>query len=172
MNDYRFAFASPADVPALATLIERAYRGPEAAKGWTNEAEILTGPRSSPEEISGLIADQAARFLVAFDGDRLVACALLKKHGLGAYFGMFAIDPDVQGGGLGKEMMARAEAAVRGLWGAFYLRLSVISLRDQLIAWYERRGFVQTGEVEPFPFDSAPGALRTDFHLTVLQKAL
>ncbi|RYE10358.1 MAG: GNAT family N-acetyltransferase [Hyphomicrobiales bacterium] len=172
MIDYRFAFATPADVPALALLIERAYRGPEAAKGWTNEAEILTGPRSSPEEIAGLIADPEARFLVALDGDRPVACALLKRHGTGAYFGMFAIDPAVQGGGLGKLMMTRADAAVRELWNANYLRLSVISLRDQLIAWYERRGFVQTGQHEPFPFDSSPGALRTDFHLTVLQKAL
>lgn len=172
MTEYRFAFATPVDVPALAVLIERAYRGPEAAKGWTNESEILTGPRSSPAEIEGLIRDADTKFLVAFDGDRLVACALLKKHGTGAYFGMFAIDPDTQGSGLGKLMMSRCDDAVRELWNANYLRLTVISLREKLIAWYERRGFIQTGEQEPFPFDTAPGALRTDFHLTVLQKAL
>ncbi len=48
----------------------------------------------------------------------------------------------------------------------------MINLRDRLIEWYERRGFVPTGEQEPFPFDSATSALRTDFHLTVLQKPL
>lgn len=172
MTDYRFAFATLADVAALADLIERAYRGPVAAKGWTNESEILTGPRSSPEEVESIIRDPNSRLLVAFDGDRPVGSALLKKHGDGAYFGMFAIDPDTQGGGLGKLMMARCEAAVRELWNAAYLQLSVISLRHELIAWYERRGFVQTGEQEPFPFDTATGALRTDFHLTVLRKAL
>ena len=85
---------------------------------------------------------------------------------------MFAIDPDVQGGGLGKQMMARCEEAVRELWDAKSLRLEVISLRDRLIGWYERRGYVQTGEHEAFPFDTATGALRTDFDLTVLKKML
>lgn len=172
MTDYRFAFAALADVPQLAVLIERAYRGPEAAKGWTNESEILTGPRSSPAEIESLIRDPESRILVAFDGDRPVGSALLQKHDDGAYFGMFAIDPDMQGGGLGKLMMARCEAAVQELWSAAYLKLTVISLRHKLIEWYERRGFVQTGEQEPFPFDTASGALRTDFHLTVLKKQL
>lgn len=172
MSEYRFAFGGLADVPRLALLIERAYRGPEAAKGWTNESEILTGPRSSPAEIEGLIRDRDARFVTAFRSDRLVGCALIKREGEGAYFGMFAIDPEIQGGGLGKQMMTRCEEAVRELWGAKFLRLTVISLREKLIQWYERRGYVQTGEHEAFPFDSATGALRTDFDLTVLRKTL
>lgn len=172
MTDYRFDFATLADVPQLAALIERAYRGPEAAKGWTNEAEILTGPRSSPAEIEGLIRDRYARFVTARDADRIAACALVKREEDGAYFGMFAIDPDLQGAGLGKTMMTKCEEAVRFLWGSKSLRLTVISLRVKLIEWYERRGYVQTGEEEPFPFDTATGALRTDFHLTVLKKQL
>jgi ribosomal protein S18 acetylase RimI-like enzyme len=172
MSDYRFGYAGPADVPLLALLIERAYRGPEAAKGWTNESTLLTGPRSSPGEIESLIRDKDSRFVTARQAEKLVGCALIQKHGEGAYFGMFAIDPDIQGGGLGKAVVARCEEAARELWSAGYLRLTVISLRDKLIAWYERRGFVQTGEHEPFPFDSATGALRTDFDLTVLQKQL
>ena len=170
MTDYHFGYAGIADVPSLAILIERAYRGPEAAKGWTNESALLTGPRSSPAEIEALIRAKDSRFVTARHGDRLVGCALIQKHGEGAYFGMFAIDPDIQGGGLGKAVVARCEEAVRELWSAKYLRMTVISLRDKLIAWYERRGFIQTGEHEPFPFDSATGALRTDFDLTVLQK--
>ena len=170
MTDYRFAFAGLADVPRLALLIERAYRGPEAAKGWTNESEILTGPRSSPAEIEALIRDKESRFVTAFRGDRLVGCALIRREGDAAYFGMFAIDPDTQGGGLGKAMMTRCEEAARELWGATSMRLTVISLRARLIEWYERRGYVQTGEREAFPFDSATGAVRTDFDLTVLRK--
>lgn len=168
----RFFFASLAGAPEVAALIERAYRGPEARKGWTNEAELLEGPRSSLAEVEGLIGDPASRFLTAFDGDTLVGCVLLQKHGAGAYFGMFAISPDIQGGGLGKAMIAEAERAVRELWSARFLRLTVISLRTGLIEWYERRGFVQTGEHEPFPFEEATGALRTDFDLIVLQKPL
>jgi ribosomal protein S18 acetylase RimI-like enzyme len=172
MTDYRFNFATVADVPALAALIERAYRGPEAAKGWTNESEILTGPRSSPDEIASFVRDREARFVTARDGQHIAACALVKKEGNGAYFGMFAIDPDLQGGGLGKLMMAHSEEAARVLWRSKSMRLTVISLRARLIEWYERRGYVRTGESEPFPFDTAAGALRTDFDLTVLRKKL
>ena len=172
MTDVRFAFAVLADVPRIATLIELAYRGPTAATGWTNESELLTGPRSSPAEVESLVRDPEARFLMAVEGDRLVGCVLLKKYKAGAYFGMFAIDPDRQGGGLGKLMVTRCEEAAKALWGATYLRLTVISLRKNLIGWYERRGFAQTGEREPFPFDEATGALRTDFDLAVLEKPI
>jgi ribosomal protein S18 acetylase RimI-like enzyme len=168
----RFAYATLDDVPGVAALIERSYRGPEAAKGWTNEAALLTGPRSSQAEIKKLVRDGNSRFVLALDGPELVGCALIQKHGIGAYFGMFAIDPGQQGSGLGKTVIAHCEAAARELWSAAYLRLTVISLRDKLIAWYERRGFRQTGEREPFPFDTAAGALRTDFDLTVLEKPL
>jgi len=172
MTDVRFAFAVLADVPRIATLIELAYRGPTAATGWTNESELLTGPRSSPAEVESLVRDPEARFLMAVEGDRLVGCVLLKKYKAGAYFGMFAIDPSIQQQGLGKAVVAQAGLAARELWGAAFLRLTVISLRSALIEWYERRGFVRTGEREPFPFESATGALRTDFDLVVLQKPL
>lgn len=172
MTELRFAYARPADAPAIAALIESAYRGPVAARGWTNESEILTGPRSSPGEVERLILTPGTRFLIARSGDRLVGSALLQKDQNGAYFGMFAIDPDAQGAGLGKTIMARCETAVVELWTARFLRLTVISLRDELIAWYERRGFRQTGRREPFPFDTASGALRRDFDLVELRKEL
>ncbi|MDO8358705.1 MAG: GNAT family N-acetyltransferase [Devosia sp.] len=171
-NDLQFGFAGLDDVPRVAALIERAYRGPEAARGWTNEAALLTGPRSSPAEIEGLIRAPDSCFVTAADGDRLVGCALLQKTSEGAYFGMFAIDPGQQGSGLGKAMIAQCEATARELWGARSMHLTVISLRDKLIGWYERRGFARTGRREPFPFDSATGALRTDFDLIVLEKPL
>lgn len=172
MSPRRFVFASIADAPRVAALIELAYRGPEAAKGWTNEAAILSGPRSSVAEVERLIRGRESRFLMALEEDRLLGCALLQKHGEGAYFGMFAIDPAEQQKGVGKQMMLEAENAARFLWGAKYLRLTVISLRDQLIEWYVRRGFRPTGEREPFPFGEHAGALRTDFDLVVLQKPL
>jgi ribosomal protein S18 acetylase RimI-like enzyme len=109
---------------------------------------------------------------VALANGQLVGCALIQKYGAGAYFGMFAIEPSLQQAGLGKMVVARCEADAKRLWTAKFLRLTVISLRDPLIAWYERRGFTRTGEHEPFPFEEAPGALRTDFDLVVLQKPL
>lgn len=172
MTDIRFTFAGPADASRVSALIERAYRGEAAARGWTNEAEILSGPRSSPKEVAELIADANSRFVIALDGDRLVGCALIRQYLNGTYFGMFAIDPDRQGDGLGKLVMTACEGAARKLWRSPLIKLTVISLRDELIAWYERRGYRRTGEREPFPFAQATGALRTDFDLIVLEKPL
>lgn len=172
MTNTAFQYASLTDVTRVAALIELAYRGPLAATGWTNESELLTGPRSSPAEVERLVRDGNSRFVMALAGDRLVGCALIQQYADGAYFGMFAIDPAEQRSGLGKALVARCVQAARELWGATFLRLTVISLRDGLIEWYERRGFVRTGEREPFPFDTATGALRTDFDLIVLEKPL
>src|SRR3569623_2737499 len=172
MTDLHYAFATPADVPEIAALIERAYRGTDARRGWTNEADILVGPRSSPAEVERLATAPDSRFDLARIEGRIVGSALIQKYGEGAYFGMFAIAPELQLAGIGKQLIARCEADVKALWQARFLKLTVISLRDELIAWYERRGFARTGEHEPFPFDEAPGALRTDCDLVVLQKPL
>ena len=171
-DNFDFRFATSADASEVHALIERAYRGSVAATGWTNETELLDGPRSTLDEVNGIIADPQSRFVLAIANGELIASALIRKAGDGAYFGMFAVDPKLQQAGIGKMHIARCEADARRLWNAKFLRLTVISLRDELIGWYERRGFVQTGEREPFPFDEAPGALRTDFDLLVLQKPL
>jgi len=168
-----FRFARAEDASAVAALVERAYRGPESAAGWASEADILTGPRTSLAEVAALIARDECRFLLAEDADGLAACALLQDHGEGrAYFGMFAVAPDRQTGGFGKAVMAEAERTVVSLWRAHSLSLTVISIRDTLIAWYKRRGYALTGKTEPFPFHEHSGALRRDFHLVVMRKML
>lgn len=165
-----FRFAEPADASAVSALIERAYRGEESRKGWTTEAHLLAGPRASVRDIDLLIADKDSRFVLAHDGKQLVSCALVRnEYGLG-YFGMFAVDPDLQAQGAGRAMIAAAEQAVRDVWKLTAMTMTVINVRDELIAYYERRGYRRTGETKPFPFELATGALRTDFHLIVLRK--
>ena len=167
-----FRYAVNADAPAVTALIERAYRGPEAARGWTNEANLLTGPRTGEDEIAGLIADPESRFVLAEREGALVGCALVQKDGDDGYFGMFSVDPGAQAQGLGKKLLAACEKSVRTEWKSRALSMVVINLRADLIAWYQRRGYTLTGQREPFPFDSAPGALRRDFDLVELKKPL
>ncbi|HMK10433.1 MAG TPA: GNAT family N-acetyltransferase [Acidimicrobiales bacterium] len=170
MAEPTYRYATHHDAEAVRALIELAYRGPESAKGWASEAGILTGPRTSLAEVDELIAQPDTRFLLAeHDGD-LVGCVLIEKHGEDGYFGMFSIDPRVQTGGLGGALLAQAEDAARDLWDARGMTAVVINLRDNLIAWYERRGYTLTGRTEPFPFHQHSGALRTDFHLVELRK--
>jgi GNAT superfamily N-acetyltransferase len=165
-------FATYEDVPAVAALIERAYRGPEAATGWTTETHLLTGPRSHLGEVTRRFHEPDSRFLVADDEGQLVGCAFLQRRGGEAYFGMFAVRPDRQGMGLGSELLADSEGAARDLWSSGAMTMSVISVREDLIEWYERRGYERTGASEPFPFHEHSGALRSDFELAQLRKAL
>ncbi len=177
MLEPHFRYATPEDAANVAALIERAYRGPDAAAGWTTESHLLTGPRTTEGEIGALIGDRDSRFVLAerFDADErrdiLLACALIQKDEQEAYFGMFAVDPGRQAAGLGKTLLEKCEKAARDLWAARGMTMVVINLREELIAWYERRGYLRTGKTEPFPFHAASGALRGDFHLVELRKA-
>jgi ribosomal protein S18 acetylase RimI-like enzyme len=89
-----------------------------------------------------------------------------------AYFGMFAIEPNTHGAGLGKALIAEAEGQVQGLWGANQMVMTVINLRTALIAWYERRGYRLTGATIPFPFTATSGETTRDFHLVEMRKVL
>lgn len=171
MSELEFRFASGADAPAVAALIESAYRGEESGRGWTTEADLIEGERTSPEEIAAFIAEPNARFLMAFEADALVGCALIKNNGGEGYFGMFAVKPALQGRGRGRQIVRHAERAISDLWRCKTIAMTVINLREELIAYYERRGYGVTG-AKSFPFDRETGAKRTDFHFVVLTKDL
>ncbi len=88
----------------------------------------------------------------------------------GAYFGMFAIDPGIRAAGLGKLVLAAAETSARELWSAHSMVMTVINVREQLIAWYQRRGYHLTGARLPFPFTETSGETTRDFDLVELRK--
>lgn len=179
MSQPAFRYARAADAPAIVTLIERAYRGTDAAGKWTSEADLLTGPRTNREEILDLIAREDSRFVLAEGDGALKGCCLVqglsREPGAAlnaAYFGMFAIEPDTHGAGLGKTVIAEAERRVQALWGANQMVMTVINLRHELIAWYERRGYRQTGATLPFPFNETTGEVHRNFHLVEMRKDL
>lgn len=171
MSELTFRFAGRTDAPAIAALIEEGYRGEESRRGWTSEAHLIEGNRTSVAEIEALIVTPDARFIMAFDNDALIGCALIKNEAGEGYFGMFAVKPALQGGGRGKQILAHAEQQIRDLWHCPRIAMTVISIREDLVAYYERRGYTRTG-TKPFPFDREPGAKRKDFHFVVLTKQL
>jgi ribosomal protein S18 acetylase RimI-like enzyme len=159
--------ASPADAPALKDLLEAAYRGDSARAGWNHEADILDDERIGREELDALLADPAVTILTARDSGTLVGCVAVtrKDAGLG-YLGMLCVLPILQSGGLGRKLLDAAEDHARAL-GLAAMEMTVIDSRDSLIAWYERRGYVFTGERRPFPVLRDPPVT-----FVVLEKAL
>ncbi|MCX5138513.1 MULTISPECIES: GNAT family N-acetyltransferase [unclassified Streptomyces] len=147
-----FRDATEADVPALVELIQAAYRGDSSRAGWTTEADILEGQRTDPQGVRDVVEAPGSRLLVVERDGETVACCQLEHRGEAAYFGMFAVRPALQGAGLGKVIIAEAERTVRESWGAREMHMTVISVREDLIAWYERRGYRRTGKLSPFPY--------------------
>lgn len=169
-----FRSAVEADVPALVALVESAYRGDASRAGWTTEADYLEGQRTDPDGVRAVIDGPDGVLLVVERAGELVACCQLEHRGDHAYFGMFAVRPGLQGAGLGKEILAEAERRARETWGAEEMRMTVVNVREELIAYYVRRGYRRTGELSPFPYgDQRFGVpLRDDLAFELLVKPL
>jgi GNAT superfamily N-acetyltransferase len=165
--------ASAADVGALVALINSVYRGDSSRRGWTTEADLLDGQRTDAREVSELIAAPDSVFLVTDDAQGLLGCVHLARDGDQAWLGMFSIRPGHQGLGLGAALLSDAERWVKDRWRVASMRMSVISVRSELIAYYQRRGYRTTGEALPFPTDPRFGIPKVrSLEFAVLEKRL
>ncbi len=151
MTYLTFRRAETADVPAIVALVNSAYRGESSRAGWTTEAELIEGVRTHDGEIAELIGSRRSMILLADDGVRVVGSVHLQVIAAAAFLGMFAVEPTGQARGVGKAMMHEAEARVVADWGVNKMLMDVISVRHELIAFYQRRGYRLTGTVAPFP---------------------
>ena len=164
-----------AELPAVVDLVNSAYRGEAAQKGWTSEAGFLAGQRTDLASLKAELESHDARQVLTLREERggpLIGCCLLDRvDDETLYLGMLSVSPDAQNKGVGKRLVAAAETYARET-GAKYVRITVIQVREALLAWYERHGFVRTGETEPFPYgDERFGIpLRPDLHFVVLEK--
>lgn len=172
----RFAFraAGPGDSDAIVALVESAYRGETSKQGWTTEADMLDGRRTDVAGVADLITRPDSMVLLVESDGVLLACAHVEKLGTAGYFGMFSVRPAQQGGGVGRAVLAEAERIARNEWGCSEMQMTVISIRDELIAWYERRGYRRTGVYKPFPYGDERFGIpkRDDLRFEILAKPL
>ena len=176
VDDARLGFrnATAADVNAIVRLVESAYRGDVSRQGWTTEADFLEGQRTDPVGVGEIIAKPGSRVLLGERAGALLACCHLEKQGDACYFGMFSVLPTLQGGGVGKQMLGAAERLAHDEWKCTKMEMTVISIRDELVAWYERRGYRRTGKYKPFPYGDERFGIpkRDDLRFELLVKSL
>ena len=169
-----FRAGAEADLDAIVALVTSAYRGDASRAGWTTEADLLDGERIDREVLRADMQAPRSRVLLAERDGALLACAHVAQIEGSGYFGMFAVRPALQNAGLGRAVLAEAERIAREEWALSQMRMTVIDVRDELIAWYERRGYHRTGVVKPFPYGDLRFGIprRDDLRFEVLEKGL
>lgn len=161
------------DIPELVALINSAYRGDASKKGWTTEADLLKGEiRTNEETIAELMQTEGAVFLKYInEQNEMEGCVFLDKKGNKLYLGMLSVSPELQAKGTGKQLMnAAVSYAKQEGCDAIFMR--VISVRHELITWYEKQGYHKTGQTEPFPDDNRFGIPTQPLEFLIMEKKI
>lgn len=165
--------ATVADIPELNVLVNSAYRGDSSKKGWTTEADLLGGIRTDDESLTGLLGKENSVMLVhRNDAGKIIGCVNLQRHSDKIYLGMLTVNPALQGGGVGKILLKASEDYARET-GCAKIYMTVISIRTELINWYKRHGYIDTGERKPFPMDDPKfGLPKVPLEFIVMEKVV
>lgn len=174
MSTLDFRKAVEADIGAIVSLVEGSYRGDASRAGWTTEADLLDGMRIDATGVRADLEREGSLVLLGEREGQILACANICIENGAGYFGMFSVVPGLQGGGIGKQMLAEAERIARKEWELPVMRMTVIDVRDELIAFYERRGYHRTGIYKPFPYGDDRFGIpkRDDLRFEILEKRL
>ncbi|NJA04692.1 GNAT family N-acetyltransferase [Methylococcaceae bacterium WWC4] len=151
MSPLTFLRAQLHHAPALADLVNSAYRGEASRLGWTTEADLLDGKRTDAEELTAALTDPAVLMVAGFEADRLVACVQVRLADREAQIGMLTVDPARQNRGVGRRLLGAAEDLAARTWAIERFAMFVIPRRAELLAYYQRRGYRRTGVLLPFP---------------------
>jgi ribosomal protein S18 acetylase RimI-like enzyme len=170
--DYTIAKATLADVPELNNLVNGAYRGDSGRQGWTTEADLIDGSRLDEAILIDLISRADTAVLLFRESGTLLGCVELRQEGPKLYLGMLSVQPTTQGKGIGKKLLAAAEEHAVAI-GCRAIKMVVISVRVELIAWYQRHGYALTGERKPFVApDERWGIPKSTLEFVVMEKRL
>jgi ribosomal protein S18 acetylase RimI-like enzyme len=160
------------DADAIAILVNSAYRGDYAKQGWTTEAHFVDGTRTDAAHLSDIIKTPGTTILKYTRDGKIISCVELKEMDGRLYLGMLTVEPSIQGGGIGKEMLRASEDFGRKQ-GCQSVFMRVVTRRTELIAWYERHGYKDNGERMPFKFsDPRMGQAKEPLEFLMMEKQL
>lgn len=169
---FKIRIATENDIPMLDVLVNSAYRGNSSRKGWTTEADLLDGIRTDAEALRKIIQETSSVILLYIGNqDRILGCVYLKNQGSQLYLGMLTVSPLLQKNGIGKLLLRSAEKYAKQT-GCRSIVMTVISLRTELINWYQRRGYLPTGKTMPFLTDTKFGIPKQPLDFIEMEKQL
>jgi len=158
------------DIPQLSSLINSAYRGESSKKGWTTEADLLGGIRIDNDSLQQMMHKENSAILKFCDEhNEIKGCVYLEKKNDKMYVGLLTVSPMLQAKGIGKKLLFAAEEFSRDN-NYYAMQMTVISVRDELIKWYERHGYCKTGETLPFPADEKSVIQKQPLEFVVMEK--
>jgi ribosomal protein S18 acetylase RimI-like enzyme len=176
MNKPLILPSTPADIPALVSLVNAAYRGEglsesaDSQKGWTSESHLIKGARTNADGIAELLqAPNSIILKCSNEKGELVGCVHLQKKEDVLNLGMLSVWPTGQSQGIGKYLLDTA-ANYAAENKCDKIRITVISARPELIAWYERHDYKRTGEIIPFHAGEKFGIQQQPLELVVLER--
>lgn len=163
--------ATPSDIPQLLTVVNSAFRGDSARQGWTHESDLLEGDlRTDEATLLSLLQNPAVTLLKCTDdAGTLLGCVSLQVNPRGLYLGMLTVAPALQGAGIGKKLLAAADNHAKQC-GCAKIYMTVLSVRHELVAWYERHGYRLTGETSPYNIDPKFGVPTQPLEFVILEK--
>jgi ribosomal protein S18 acetylase RimI-like enzyme len=176
----KYSFSNPhitiagsAAIAAIKDLLNNAYRGDSSKQGWTTEADLIAGNTRTDESTVQQVMEQDGSVFLIYTGDeqKITGCVNLQQHGDKIYLGMFSVSPQLQGGGIGKQLLKAAEEYAQHVQ-CVAIYMTVISVRTELINWYKRHGYTDTGERKPFIEDGLNGKHLQALEFMVLEKSI
>lgn len=173
-SDTHIAIATISDIPAIKNLLNSAYRGESSKQGWTTEAHLIEGDvRTDEATIEKVMKRDGSVFLkYTNEQQEVIGCVNLQLHeGRKIYLGMFSVSPQLQGGGIGKKLLQASDEYGRHLHCSS-IYMTVITVRSELVSWYQRHGYHDTGERKPFKEDEGSGKHVQPLEFMVLEKQL
>ena len=172
-TNLHIAKATTEDVPVITALLNGAYRGESSKAGWTTEANLIGGAIRTDESELERLMNMNGSVLLKYTNDenKVIGCVNLQQHDDKVYLGMLSVSPVLQGSGIGKQLLkAGEEYAVASGCSAVYM--TVISVRTELIHWYKRHGYKDTGERKKFVEDGKSGNHLQPLEFMVMEKII
>jgi GNAT superfamily N-acetyltransferase len=169
---YKIEKATPRDAPRLSELVNSAYRGDYARQGWTTESDLLDGTRTDAAAIKDVIDRPGTVILKYVEGDKILGCVELAIEERHIYLGVLTVEPSLQGKGVGK-LLLKASEEFAAQHRCLKIYMIVITVRSELIQWYQRHGYVDSGKRKPFAFsDPRFGQPRQPLEFMIMEKKI